>query len=82
LRPSGRELRLNVRTQKAGEVRVGLLRAEGQIADGTDRLPDREAVPVDGRGVDDCVRISGDHPSAVVRWRTGTDLGVGPDADK
>lgn len=79
MRPSGRELRLNVRTREAGEVRVGVLRAEGQIADGTDRLPDREAVPVSGRGVEDCVRISGDHASAVVRWRTGADLGVGPD---
>ena len=75
---TGRELRLNVRTREAGEVRVGVLRAEGVIADGTDRLPDREARPVEGRGVDDCVRISGDHTGAVVRWRTGTDIGVQP----
>ena len=79
MRPAGRELRLNVRTGDAGEVRVGVLHDEGQIADGTDRLPDREAVAVERRGIDDCVRISGDHASAPVRWRTGTDLAVEPD---
>ena len=75
---AGRELRLNVRTREAGEVRVGVLRAEGMVADGTDRLPDREAIPVEGRGAEDCVCISGDHTAAVVRWRTGTDIGVQP----
>ena len=52
---TGNTLKLNVAVAKGGSVRVGLLDDGGRA--------------VRGRGVNDCIPITGDHISTVVRWR-------------
>lgn len=60
LRFSGAVLRLNLETRAGGSIRVGLLNESGA------------AVP--GRGVADCLPITGDQLDAVVRWQRRTDV--------
>ena len=60
LRFTGAVLRLNVETCPGGSVRVGLLNEDGQ------------AIP--GRGVADCLPVTGDQLDAVVRWKSGSDV--------
>ncbi len=62
LRFSGNTLKLNVEVRPGGKVRVALLDEKGK------------ALP--GRGLKDCVAITGDHLDAVVRWNKGTDVGA------
>ncbi len=57
----GKTLVLNVKTEGDGEVRVGLLDADGK--------------PVAGHAVEDCVPITGDHVEQTVAWKAGTGLG-------
>ena len=66
----GRRLRLNVKTETAGEVRVEA--ATSRYIGGAD-----EVLP--GRNFDDCLPISGDSLDHIVTWRTGQDLGHAPD---
>lgn len=61
LRFTGNVLKLNVEVRPGGKARVGLLDENGK------------AVP--GRGLEDCVPITGDHLDATVRWKTGDDVG-------
>ncbi len=60
LRFAGAVLRLNLETRPGGSVRVGLLDANGQA--------------ISGRGVADCLPITGDHLDAMVQWKQGTDV--------
>ena len=60
LRFTGAVLKLNVQTRPGGSVRVGLLDEGGK--------------PVPGRGVAECLPVTGDQLDAVVRWKTGTDV--------
>jgi hypothetical protein len=60
---SGARLLLNVKTGAFGDVCVGLLDTDGK--------------PVTGRGVDDCVPITGDHIETPVAWKDGTSFGDG-----
>jgi len=57
---TGRRLELNVEVRAGGNLRVGLLDAEGN--------------PVRGRAVADCEPITGDHLRAAVRWNGETDV--------
>ena len=61
LRFTGNMLKLNVDVRPGGQIRVALLDAKG--------------TPVPGRGIKDCVPITGDHLDAVVRWKNGTNVG-------
>jgi len=61
LRFNGNALHLNVEVRSGGQVRVGVFDEDGK------------AVP--GRNIEDCVAITGDHLDAVVRWKTGADVG-------
>ena len=56
----GDTLTLNVQTRDGGALRVGLLDDQGNA--------------VEGRSVDECHAITGDHIRAVVRWRSGADV--------
>jgi hypothetical protein len=58
---TGNALHLNVELRAGGKVRVCLLEENGNA------LPDR--------GVEDCLPMSGDQLDAVVRWKTGADIG-------
>jgi hypothetical protein len=87
--PAGRELTLNVRTRRSGEVRVGLL-TPGSIAgayplqpgdpprpashEGTQRYFNRS--DISGRTVADCDPIFGDGLAMPVRWNGQTDIGA------
>jgi len=62
----GRRLRLNVRTKRAGEVRVEVA-TSGPDGGGEVVLP--------GRGFDDCRPIVGDELDHLVQWKDGDDLG-------
>jgi len=66
LRFSGRRLRLNMRTKRAGEVRVEVA-TSGPDGGGEAVLP--------GRGFDDCRPIVGDELNHIVQWKDGEDLG-------
>ena len=61
LRFSGNILKLNVAARPGGSVRVGLLDERGH--------------PIPDRSPADCLPITGDHLDAVVRWKTGADVG-------
>jgi hypothetical protein len=56
---TGRELRMNCRVHRAGEIRVGLR-------------------GIEGRSVDDCDPIIGDHIEHTVTWKGDARLGVEP----
>jgi hypothetical protein len=58
---AGSRLLLNVKAGAFGEVRVGLLDADGK--------------PIAGRAVDDCIAITGDLIDKAVAWKNGIDLG-------
>lgn len=60
--PAGRQLRLNVNTSYAGEVRVGLY--------------DQNWQEVPGRTISDCDPISGDNLGMPVHWKGEADIGV------
>lgn len=64
LTPAGRELRLNARVRRGGEVRVGLIGAA-------------TGMPVSGRTIEDCDPICGDRPAHPVHWQGRTDIGAG-----
>ena len=68
--PAGRELRLNVRVRRAGEVRVGLL------VPGEERgsFHDRHDVPE--RSAADCDLISANELAVPVHWKGQADIGV------
>jgi hypothetical protein len=57
----GKALVLNVKTEADGEVRVGLLDADGK--------------DIAGRTVEECIPITGDHIEKTVAWKDGADLG-------
>ncbi len=61
LRFAGETLQLNLKVQKGGSVRIGLL--------------DEENRPLAGRSVDDCVPMVGDSLRMPVKWKEGSDLG-------
>ncbi len=63
--PPTRQMTLNVRTRRAGSVKVELV----------DYL---SRTPLPGRKFEDCHPIMGDHSKAVVRWGDSCDLGVQP----
>jgi len=56
----GNILTLNVAVREGGSLRVGLLEEDG--------------TPIEGRSIDDCEAISGDHISTRVFWKTGGDV--------
>ena len=62
LRYTGNLLQLNVAVGDGGSVRVGLLDEAGN--------------PVANRAVEDCLPITGDKTSLIVRWQTGADVTV------
>ncbi|MCP4639793.1 MAG: hypothetical protein GY851_05145, partial [bacterium] len=57
---TGNILKLNVAVRDGGSLRVGLLDEQGNA--------------VEGRSLEDCVPIAGDHVNALVRWKTGGDV--------
>jgi hypothetical protein len=57
---TGCVLQLNVAVRDGGSVRVGLLDEQGN--------------PVEGRSVEDCQPITGDHIEVTVRWTTGAEV--------
>ena len=59
---AGNALQLNVDVRPGGSVRVALL--------------DEKEKALPGRGVEDCMPITGDHLDAVVQWKMGTDIGA------
>ena len=67
---TGRRLRLNVRTKRAGEVRVEV--ATSAPNGGGDRV-------LPGRSFEGCRPIVGDPADYVVRWKDGEDLGHAAD---
>ena len=64
----GRQLRLNARIRRAGEIRVGLARKGG-----AGPLED-VVVEEEGFGADQCDPISGDSSSHVVTWKGRADI--------
>ena len=66
--PPGTKLYLNARTKRAGHIRVAAY-------DGRRGWP-----LLEGRALEDCVPIVGDHPRVQVRWNDADDLGIAPGA--
>jgi hypothetical protein len=62
LRFAGTRLRLNADVRAGGAIRVALL--------------DESRTVLPGRGLEDCVPISGDHLEAPVHWQSGHDVGA------
>lgn len=60
IRYAGKELIVNATARAGGQVRVGLLDAQGQ--------------PIPGRTVEDCLPLTGDNRSWLVAWPGGRDV--------
>jgi hypothetical protein len=71
VRFAGRQLRLNVRTPIAGEVRVEVVAISNWV------MKKKTEAVVEGRSFVECDPLRGDHLSQVVTWRGKADLGHG-----
>ena len=76
--PMGKELTLNVRTNLAGEIRVGII-ADKADPDGPFQISHHASRGsyVNGCSVDDCIPITGDGSAEPVHWKGQSDITMG-----